>query len=40
MKYKETASVAYVNELLKKGYQLMMIEERDGKYIFHMIKTE
>lgn len=40
MRYKETSTVETVNALLKAGWQVLRIEDKDGVFIFHMVKNE
>lgn len=40
MRYKETSSVELVNSLIKVGWQVLRIEEKDGILIFHMLLNE
>ena len=40
MRYKETSSVELVNNLLKAGWKVLRIEDKDGVLTFHMIKDE
>ncbi len=40
MRYKETSCVELVNILLKAGWQVLRIEEKDGVLIFHMLLNE
>ena len=40
MRYKETSNVETVNALLKAGWKVLRIEEKDGILIFHMLLNE
>lgn len=40
MRYKETSSVDLVNNLLKAGWKVLRIEDKDGVLIFHLLHEE
>ena len=40
MRYKETSNVETVNALLKAGWKVLRVEDKNGVLIFHLLLEE